>query len=166
MHDLTAIVNGIVRTSFPELMDEDIQVTYAYINDAVMQSGAFKSEGFYIEVDTTVQDAPVEVLEGGLAHELSHLAEDRKESSFRRFRDSIAYRISPRYKRLVERDTDVETIMRGYGRQLIVFLQYCEGKGCPHYREDGLSIREVQQVVNYRGVRSTLNPRRFLRFLC
>jgi len=152
MHDLTAIVNGIVRKGFPELMDEDIQVNYEPLADSVMQSGAFKSEGFYIEVDTTVQDAPVEVLEGGLAHELSHIAVDRNESLFRNFRHSIAYRISPRYKRLVERDTDMQTIMRGYGRQLIVFLQYCEAKGYPHYREDGLSIREVQQVLNARQV--------------
>lgn len=150
MHDLTAIANGIVRKNFPELMDEDIQVKYKSLDDAVMQCCKLQSDGFYLEVDTTVQEAPVEVIEGGLAHEFAHIVEERKKSLFDTLRDRIAYKISPRYRRLTERNTDIETIMRGYGAQLLVFLQYCETKGFPHYLEDGLSIREVQQLLNVR----------------
>ena len=148
MNNLIEITDSIITASFPELIDEDIQIEYTSIDDVVMQSGYLSPEGFYIEVDNNVQDAPVDVIEGGVAHELSHIAEYLKESRFHSMRNGIAYRISSRYKRLVERNTDVDTIMRGYGHQLLAFLQYCEQKGFPHYHEDGLSIREVNKLLS------------------
>lgn len=148
MNNLIEIRDRIITTSFPELMDGGIQVEYKSLEDAVMQSGTLSPEGLYIEVDNSMEDAPTDVVEGGIAHELSHFVEDLKESMFHSIRHSLAYSISPRYKRLVERNTDVSTIMRGYGHQLLAFLQYCEKKGFHHYYEDGLSIIEVNKLLS------------------
>jgi hypothetical protein len=59
----------------------------------------------------------------------------------------LAYRISKRYKTLDERNTDLEVILRGFGKDLLVFLEFSEKEGYPHYKEDGLSIRELKILI-------------------
>jgi hypothetical protein len=62
-------------------------------------------------------------------------------------RDILAYRMSKRYKTLDERNTDLEVLLRGYGEDLLAFLEYSEKEGYPHYKEDGLSIRELKILL-------------------
>ena len=47
-----------------------------------------------------------------------------------------------------ERNIDLQVILRGYGPQLLSFLRYSEEKGFPHYKEDGLSIRELSLLLS------------------
>ena len=97
-----------------------------------------------------MKKAPVDVLEGGLAHELSHIIIEKRTNENPKWRDFLAYRISKKYKALDERNTDVEVILRGYGPKLLSFLEYAEKLGFPHYKEDGLSIRELQKILGAR----------------
>ncbi|MBW2990535.1 hypothetical protein KY348_02400 [Candidatus Woesearchaeota archaeon] len=147
MNNLKEIIDKIIRDAFPELMSEDIKIEYKSLNDALLECGSLTGEGFYIEVDTTLENAPVEVKEGGLAHELAHVSKDRDKRLISKLRDRFASFISKRYKTLDERNTDLEVIIRGYGPQLLSFLEYSEKKGFPHYKEDGLAIREVKSLL-------------------
>jgi len=148
MNDLQEIRDSIIHRAFPELMDEDIQIEYTALDDAVFECGLLTPEGFYIHTDETMKEAPREVVEGGLAHELTHLVVDKKSNRNTLILERIAYRLARGYKTLVERDTDVQTILRGYGRQLVAFLEYCEQQGFEHYKEDGLSIREIKALLS------------------
>ncbi len=147
MHDLEKLRDIVIRRGFMELIAEDIQVEFQKLEDALFEYGSLTEEGYYIELDETLQEAPEEVLVGGLAHELSHILTDRLLEKRLRFRDWLAYRISRRYKTLDERNTDLQIILRGFSRELLIFLEYAGEKGFPHYKEDGLSLREVKTLL-------------------
>ena len=148
MNDLASIRDHVISEAFSELMAEDIQIEYKKLEDALLDCGQLTSEGYYIEVDEVLQDAPQEVLEGGLAHEFAHLVVRKDENSSPKTMNWIAYRFCPRYRILNERNTDLEVIMRGYGHQLLAFLEYAECQGFPYYREDGLSAREIGRLLS------------------
>ncbi len=145
---LAKIRDRVIKKGFPELMDDDIQIEYSSLNDALLEYGELSEEGFYIEVDISLKKAPEEVIEGGLAHELSHIMTDKNEDGNLMFWDKLAYKFSPSYRTLDERNTDLLVIIRGYGNQLLAFLKYAEEKEFPHYKEDGLSIREIESILS------------------
>ena len=148
MNNLDEIRDEIIKKGFPELLTEDIQAEYKPLKDALFEYGELTKEGFYIEVDDSMKDAPKDVMEGGFAHELSHILTDKEQGKALSLRDGLAYRISKRYKTLDERNTDLQVIIRGYGPQLLAFLEYSEKEGFPHYKEDGLSTREVKSILS------------------
>ncbi len=147
MNDLKHIRDHVIQRGFPELLAEDIQVEFKKLKDALLEYGLLTEEGFYVEVDESLMNAPKQVLIGGFAHELSHMLVDKNCKDHTISRDRFAYKISKRYKTLDERNTDLEVILRGFGKDLLVFLEYSEKEGYPHYKEDGLSIREVKILI-------------------
>ena len=147
MNDLQALRDQVIRRGFPELLADDIQIEYKYLKDALLEYGSLTGEGCYIEVDESLRNASPQVLIGGLAHELSHIVVDKNLQARLMARDWLAYKISRRYKTLDERNTDLEVILRSFGKELLIFLEYSERTGYPHYKEDGLSIREVKILL-------------------
>ena len=146
--NLEGLVDEIIENAFPELRGKHIRLEWKKLDDAFMQYGTFTdNDGFYIEVSDELKTAPRAVLEGGLAHELSHMIEDLKMQPGQRLRDRIAYKISQRYEALDERNTDVEIVIRGYGQQLLEFLEFTEKLGSEHSQVDGLSIRELRRLL-------------------
>jgi hypothetical protein len=146
-NELSRIVDRVIVKRFPELLGEDIQIEYTGLRSSLLEYGELTGEGFYIEVDETLRNAPREVLIGGIAHELAHIVIEKNLGRRALSGDALAYRISSRYKTLDERNTDVEVILRGFGRELLKFLLYSEKLELNHYREDGLSIREVKILI-------------------
>ena len=147
MNNLIQIRDDVIKRGFPELMAEDIQVEYTHLKDALFVYGRLTREGFYIEIDELLTKAAEQVLIGGFAHEFSHMLVDKSLTKRWTSMDSLAYIISKRYKTLDERNTDLEVILRGFGKELLNFLEYSEKEGYPHYKEDGLSIREVKILL-------------------
>jgi hypothetical protein len=147
MNDLAYLRDQVVQRGFPELFAEDIQVEYKHLEDALLEYGTLNPEGFYIEVDESLMNASPQVIIGGLAHEFSHILVEKTSHERMMSRDMLAYRISKRYKTLDERNTDLEVILRGFGKDLLVFLEFSEKEGYPHYKEDGLSIRELKILI-------------------
>ena len=147
MANLTKILDGVIRRGFPELLREDIRIEFLNLHDSLLSYGELTHEGFYIEVDKTLRDAPENVFIGGIAHECAHIVVDMSKGRKALSGDALAYRISSRYKTLDERNTDLEVILRGFGQELLHFLRYSEQLGLDHYREDGLSIREIEILL-------------------
>ena len=145
--DLSKILSSVIRKGFPELLSEDIQIEYQKLRDSLLVYGELTQEGYYIEVDKAMNNAPRETLIGGIAHECAHIVVDKVLERKTLSADALAYRISSRYKTLDERNTDVEVILRGFGRELLEFLRYSEKIGLNHYREDGLSSRELEIIL-------------------
>jgi len=148
MNELEEIRDEIIKQAFPELLDEDVRIEYKHLDDALIECGGLTPEGFYIEVDNSLKDAPRVVKEGGIAHDLGHIVVQKQLGSRKSLRDRLAYKISPRYKTLDERNTDLMIIIRNYGRPLIEFMRYAEKKGFPYYKEEGLSIRELEIILS------------------
>jgi hypothetical protein len=148
MNKLEKIRDEIIKKAFPELKEEDIQIEYKKLDDALVEWGALTGEGFYLEVDEGLKNAPRDVLEGGIAHDLCHVVSEKEQGRFESWLDGVLYRNFKRYMRLDERNTDVEAVLRGYGQQLLTFLEYAEKEGHPRYREDGLSIIELQKLLS------------------
>ena len=147
MVNLNELRDRVISRGFPELMAEDIHVEYKKLKDALLEYGSLTEEGYYIEIDESLIDAPKEIIVGGLAHEFSHILTDKSSGKRLMSRDRFAYGISSRYKTLDERNTDLEVILRGFGKELLNFLEYSETNGYPYYKDDGLSIREVKKIL-------------------
>jgi len=139
MNKIDSIKNRVIKNAFLELIDEDIQIEWKNLKDACFELVPYVSEGYCIEVDMSMKDAPQDVLEGGIAHDLAHIVDNPK---------SILGKISKRYLVYQERNVDLLVVLRGYGRQLLSFLRFAERKGYPRYKEDGLSIVELEKLLN------------------
>lgn len=144
---LENIIKTIIKDSFPELMNEDIQIEWKDLKDALMEYGGLSVDGFYIEVDKSLKKANKKVLIGGIAHELCHILEDIKLGKEKSLRSRIAYKISRRYKTLDERNTDLQVIIRGYGKELLEFMKFSIENGYDYYKEDGLSAMEIEAII-------------------
>ena len=104
----------------------------------------YEDAGRYrITVSDFLRGAPRRVLEGGIAHELSHILRDsrlgprQRELACQRYARSAAYRTQD------ERGADLLEIERGYGPQLLAFLTYARKRGFRFTREHGLLAAEI-----------------------
>lgn len=149
MHDLAKIRDDVIKRGFLELISTDVQVEWRALEDALMEYGGLTEEGYYVEVDESLKGVDdKEIIEGGLAHEFAHIIADiRMQTRAVITRDRWARRISKEYRRLDERNTDLEVLIRGFGMRLLKFLRYAEAEGYPYYKENGLSIREVESIL-------------------
>jgi hypothetical protein len=148
MADVNHILDTVISKGFPELLGEDIHIEYVTLKDALLSYGTLSPEGFYIEVDNILKNAPGGVLKGGIAHECAHIVFDKRRANRTFSLDLFAYRVSSQYRILDERNTDLEVILRGFGRELEQFLKHSVKLGLDHYREDGLSMREIEILLS------------------
>lgn len=143
VNDSRNLLNEVIVSGFPELLRLEIQVSFKTGLDTVMKIVSLAEEGWLIQIDDSLRKAERAVLVGGIAHELSHIVRDGRASWLHIF----FYKCSARYREAIERDVDVDTILRGFGNELLSFTQYSENKWL-HFKEDGLSPREVEFLVN------------------
>lgn len=148
MPDLKRINDAIIKKSFPELIDEDIKVCYRKVKNYVAICN-IERDNYRIEVSIEMEGSPVKVLTGICAHEDCHIVKDKLFNSYQSKKDRKLYR-SKIFKTLQERDTDLQVILRGYGQELLAFKKYTEKMGFQFYKEDGLSIGEVQKLLYIR----------------
>jgi len=148
--ELNNIKDEVIRNAFPELMEVDITALFVKIDDFVMQVDELKDKGWVIEVDDMLimkegNDEIIDVLEGGIAHELAHIV-GKPRGLFNVWINEFLYKISWKFRELDERNTDLIVIIRGYGKELLRFLEYCK-KEYSRYEEDGLSQIELKALL-------------------
>lgn len=131
--------------AFPELRRREIRIRFGDCDDALMRYDV-EGRAFVISVDNTLRGAPRRVLEGGLAHELAHLARDCRIPPGRRDRMLAIYAASPWYRARDERATDRLAIDLGFGPQLYAFMRYARARGAKFRREHGMSLAEVARI--------------------
>ena len=147
MRELKHLLNEIIRKGYPELLNYDIQIEFADLEDALGEFGGLSPEGYFIEVDTSVRNAKEHVKVGVIASELSHISHDIHFSFWGKLKDSLLCRMSRNYGILDERNTDIATIIRGFGNELYEAMRFAEENDFPYYREDGLSLRELEALL-------------------
>lgn len=147
MTDIKSILEYIL-TKFPELRSKDIQIEWTESEESLLSVQELDPEGWIIEVDKDLENAKEAVIRGGIAHELCHILTDLKWKNSSRLLDRLLYKISRRYEILDERNTDLETILRGFGPELLAFMVESEKAGLDFHEEDGLSIRELKALLH------------------
>lgn len=142
MHDLNQIIAEIVPQAFPELAGKKIELEYVRLDDASFDCVSYR-EHYWIRVDKDMASAPRRVLVGGLAHELCHFILNKKETVWQ----ALKYKLSKSYRIIVERNTDLETIKRGFGPQLLALARYNETQNDGYDAESGLSAAELENLL-------------------
>ena len=82
------------------------------------------------------------VLEGGIAHELAHVTRDYNMSWLAHRVAMILYDNWSWYATRDERQTDFLVVARGYGQKLLEFKKYSE-----QTYEEGLTIEELERML-------------------
>ena len=150
--EINGIKDEVIKNGFPELMKVDITALFSKIDDYVMQVDEREDNGWIIEIDDMLireqaDEKLINVLKGGIAHELAHIVR-KQRGLFNIWMDKFLYKISKRYVELDERNTDLIVFLRGYGEELLKFLEYSEKK-YSRYEEDGLSQIELKTLLGY-----------------
>lgn len=142
------ILENVIKKGYPELLSCDIQIEYENLDDALAECQDLKPEGYNIKVDESLKPATASVKTGVLASELSHIIDELNASSLDKLKDGFLYKVSKSYRIKDERNTDVTTILRGFGKELLEVMRFAEENGFPYYREDGMSSRELEVLLS------------------
>jgi hypothetical protein len=133
----------MVAKSFPELKRFRIAIQFGELDRDTCFFYYLETGRYRITVSDCLRRAPRRVLEGGIAHELSHIVHDsrlgpyQRDLAFQRYARSAAYRMRD------ERNTELRQIDRGYGPQLLSFVSYAKTLGFRFTREHGLLRAEI-----------------------
>lgn len=109
---------------------------------------------------------------GFFGHELAHLLSYKRKSSLQLFGMGAKYIFSKKYKRYVERQTDMETIRRGLGYPLYEskrLILYGNNTGItPEYRKSSrrnyMTDAEVADAIRHIGFQNTANQSEFKKY--
>ena len=143
------ILRILIRRGYSELAGRSFQIRFDDFDDWMWYD--ISGETFVIGVDNSLRGAPRRVLEGGFAHELSHIVRDLGLRPFQRARAYERYGWHRHYRIRDEQDTDREAIRRGYGRQLLALILWGRARGYSSGREHGLLLADVYRVIRDGG---------------
>src|SRR3989344_345337 len=144
MHNLQQIIDELLP-AFPELSGKKIDLNYARLDsDTNLECGEYHIiNRYWIDVSEDLGEAPRDAIVGGLAHELCHFV----LGSTNTIRQGILYKISKSYRTLVERNTDLEVIKRGFGLRLLALILFNKNNDDDHDPEAGLSLEELEGLL-------------------
>ena len=67
-----------------------------------------------------------------------------------RFLEQLRYEHSKKYRSSNERETDLFVVERGYGHQLLAFVEYHDKRFKPYTEKDGLTAEELKEILRAR----------------
>jgi hypothetical protein len=138
------IMSEMIAKGFPDLKNEIIILDYyTKRKGCFFEYSSSKDRIYGIDISETMENCPIIAFKGGLGHELSHIA---REKSATKAQERL-YKQCKEYRALEERETDLETIIRGYGRELLEFSRFAD-KIRPYKKEYGLSAGEIEILLN------------------
>jgi len=147
--ELNEILDETIKRGYPELLEYNIKAEYKKIDcwgtyEEIIQHGL---NGYVILINSRLKSTDKPVKMGLLASELSHIAQEVKMTPTQIKRDETLYTKIKRYRILDERNVDIITILRGFGKELYAFTEFVEREGYPHKNESGLSLRELKTLL-------------------
>lgn len=146
MADLQETVERMISEKYTELMKINIRIGSAIGNKLAMDHTTKKNHTI-IKIKEQAKSAPEDVLIGGLAYELSTILSNLERRKTHGILEWIAYTISPKYRKLRRKDRDIEGVIRGYGKNMISFIEYCEENNVS-YRPIGFSPVELKCILS------------------
>ena len=147
MHDLVLIKDRIVNTGFPEL-SQSIDISLAYkkkVEGAYLDVSWLGGNKYSINIHTSMRRSSLDVLEGGIAHELAHVARDYNMPWFAHEIAISLYMNWSWYATRDELQTDLFVVARGYGQKLLKFKKFAKQR--MGEIKNGLTIEELERML-------------------
>jgi hypothetical protein len=144
------LLSRVVAIGFPELRRLRIPIAFKDLPEEECFACEYDGGLYSVSISRALRNAPRRVLEGGIAHELSHILHDSRLGPWQRDLAYERYRRSAAYRYRDERATEVRQIERGYGPQLVELLRYARRLGQRFTREDGLMPGEIVRRMRKR----------------
>lgn len=143
----------IVMQKYPELKEYTFSIRYNSLSDAyalcIINCRRRKVD---IEIDIDLKNESDILKIAAIASEISHIIKEKTLSliplGLGSYVEGLAYNMSTIYRNYDERQTDIETIRRGFGEELLELLKYCcEDLGNERGRPEGLSMTEIEEIL-------------------
>jgi hypothetical protein len=151
MDNLEEIKNYTINRGFPELIGSVvITADYKSMEDSYFEMDRLRKKEYHINADNSLINAGNKVIIGGLAHELAHISKDFNKNWLANEIDSWLYSLSARYETWDERRADALAIKKGFGKELLAFLDYANERGEVYNKKDGLTAEEIRRILNSR----------------
>ncbi len=113
------LVKTLIKKSFPSLKKIRIGIKEKKLRKSSMK--AIKIfDCYYILIHPYFRNKSRKAIIGALAHELCHLEDLKKKNFLQLITDSIRYILSKKHKQKIERKTDIRTVQKGYGKELLL----------------------------------------------
>ena len=144
------IIKRLIEKSYPSLKNTKIHFhTWKQLRGSMM---TFYFFSFWIFADSSKYNgANKKAITGVLAHELVHVEYLKQKNYFQKAIILIKYLLSPKFKRQFERETDRQTIRKGYGKELAETMRFrmqtASKKDKEHLNKYYLSDKEINAIV-------------------
>lgn len=144
----------IVLEKYPELKGYTFYIRYRSLSDAYAQCVLISTRKVDIEVDIDLKDENDTLKIAAIASELSHVLKANILSlipfDFGNFLEGFIYEISTTYRKYDEKQTDLETVRRGFGEELLELLKYDDEDTTDLKDEsEGLSKTELEAILKH-----------------
>lgn len=152
---LKKIRQELVNRAFPELRGVPISENYARLEENYMVANLLSTCKYLIEVNPVLRGVDRPIVRGVMCHELVHISDEQAMDVKESQRDCELYENSIAYRLEVERQTDLKVIERGFGNDLLAFLDFAERVDCGVQRGlycYGLSADEVREMLGIRSL--------------
>jgi hypothetical protein len=149
MIDLNRSVKEIVEKGFLELDSVTIHTRYYKSSDSFFSLHRFNQYGYRITADTSLKNAGLSIMTGGLAHEIAHISRDIQMTNFVYVCDRLSCKFFQKYDTKIERATDLLVVERGFGEQLLAFIKYAERWREKYTEKDGLTRKELEELLKH-----------------
>jgi len=154
------IVNELIDKSFPSLKNEKVKIIeiskylFWWAGGDVIK---FNNK-YFIIVTNKIKESDNKALKAFFAHELCHVEDYKKRNIpsiiniFYYLKEGLSWVFCTSFSRELERKTDIETIKKGYGKELLKWAlerenRYSKRKLNMLYSRGYLSPKEIKQEM-------------------
>ncbi len=144
---LYVILRRLIRRSFPHVRRRPIDIYWGGGEDDELLLYHLEHHRHSIRVNATLRAAPRRVIEGGIAHELCHIARDLRLGRHSRDLSWEKYDRCRWARMREERAVEREAVALGYAPHLLAFWRYAHCLGWRFAREHGLLYTELLTTI-------------------
>lgn len=146
--DKLKILLNVVLEKYPDLEDYNFSIKYNYLSDAYAMY-YIDGKQIDIEINYSLKDKDDRLKIAAIASEISHIIKEKKLSfiplGLGNLIEGVAYDVSKIYRKYDERQTDIETVKRGFGKELLEFLKYMDEND---EESEGLTIIDLESLLS------------------
>ncbi len=148
MNRLELIRDAAIEKGFPELVMQKIPIQWRKIEGGGSFEATLEIDDFSIDVNPAMRKATDFVITGGLAHELGHIAKELGSSVLVRYLDGLLTEKCLPYQVWDERQADLLAIQRGFGEELLAYVDYANGhRTSPYESIEGPTAEEIKKIL-------------------
>jgi len=116
------------------LKGAEIKVTIEHLPNFSMVAKRVGNRKYKIILNyIRLKTASTKEISGAIAHELIHFEQFEKRNFLERWIHKVLYHLSRKYRAKIERTTDIETIKKGFGKELLSSTLRFERLSTPEY---------------------------------